>query len=308
MELIVSNDKGTQVKIVEHSLGACGRELITFQLKYQRFVHAEIMTHRAASRNASSSRAIPVKKLIQKAVDDPAMFASVRTNAKGMQPGGIASPEVAEQFNREWLELRDIAIEYAQRWSDPEGMNVAKELVNRAVEPWHHIEVVFTISRPGLDNLYELRDHPMAQKEFEVLAKMMRYAHGLSVPKQLEPGQWHLPYIHEQERINHKPIQLLIWSVARCARVSYMNHDGKQTSPEEDESLFERLAMNDPPHMSPLEHQACIAPPGVSGYSGNLEEGWVQLRKVYERMRNTSLDARIAHLKQFVNYPINLAT
>lgn len=298
---------GTQVKIIEHSMGHLGRELITFQAKYQRFVHSELMTHRVAARNASSSRAIPVKKLVQKAIDDPAMFASIRTNAKGMQPGGVASPEVAAQFEKEWLELRDIVAEYVLRWADVDGMNIAKEIANRAMEPWHHIEIVFTVSRPGLDNFYGLRDHPMAQKEIEVLAKMMREAHKLSRPKHLKPGQWHLPYVHEQERVNKSNLALVVLSAARCARVSYQNHDGKLTTEEEDMALFERLALNEPPHASPLEHQACMAPPNViDGLNGNLEPGWVQLRKIFERTSMLQPHDKLDHIKQFVNNPVML--
>ena len=36
--------------------------LITFVLRYPRFIHGEVMTHRSFSRNAASSRAIPVRK------------------------------------------------------------------------------------------------------------------------------------------------------------------------------------------------------------------------------------------------------
>ena len=39
----------------------------TMQLRYPRFIHAEFMTHRVFSRNASSSRAIPVKKQLEDA-------------------------------------------------------------------------------------------------------------------------------------------------------------------------------------------------------------------------------------------------
>ena len=41
-----------------------GVRITTFLLRYPKFIHSEIMTHRAFSRNASSSRAIPISRMI----------------------------------------------------------------------------------------------------------------------------------------------------------------------------------------------------------------------------------------------------
>jgi hypothetical protein len=42
--------------------------------------------------------------------------------------------------------------------------------------------------------------------------------------------------------------------------VSYMNHGGKLSTKGEDIILYNRLVDANPPHMSPLEHQAQCAP------------------------------------------------
>ena len=47
------------------------KRLDTLLLRYPRCIHAELMTHRMFSRNAASSRAIPVEKMIQSVLDDP---------------------------------------------------------------------------------------------------------------------------------------------------------------------------------------------------------------------------------------------
>jgi hypothetical protein len=60
-------------KVIADSIADGCPRLITLQLRYPRFIHSEFMTHRAFSRNASSSRAIPVERLIQDVIDDPAM-------------------------------------------------------------------------------------------------------------------------------------------------------------------------------------------------------------------------------------------
>ena len=46
------------VKVVARSRAPGVPDLITLQCRYPRFIHAEFMTHRVFSRNASSSRAI----------------------------------------------------------------------------------------------------------------------------------------------------------------------------------------------------------------------------------------------------------
>ena len=51
-----------EAKIIADSLSEAGKRIVTFELQYQRFIHGEVMTHRLFSRNAMSSRAIPVKK------------------------------------------------------------------------------------------------------------------------------------------------------------------------------------------------------------------------------------------------------
>ena len=52
-----------------------------------RFIHAEFMTHRQFSRNASSSRAVPIGRVIQEVMDDTAMPVSWGKNQPGMQAG-----------------------------------------------------------------------------------------------------------------------------------------------------------------------------------------------------------------------------
>ena len=70
-------------------------------------------------------------------------------------------------------------------------------------------------------------------------------------------------------------------SAARCARVSYMTHEGTR-SIEADLDLFDRLVTrvhtSDPGHWSPLEHVARCQ--GARGRSGPFL-GWSQLRKFY---------------------------
>ena len=52
-------------KIIADSYSAInGKRITTFELVYPRFIHSELMTHRLFSRNAMSSRAVPIQKMI----------------------------------------------------------------------------------------------------------------------------------------------------------------------------------------------------------------------------------------------------
>ena len=64
-------------------------------------------------------------------------------------------------------------------------------------------------------------------------------------------------------------------SAARCARVSYLNHDGTNPDMNKDIILAEKLLGSG--HMSPFEHQAkpAVIP---SARCGNFV-GWKQYRK-----------------------------
>jgi thymidylate synthase ThyX len=181
-----------------------------------------------------------------------------------------------------WNKARDRAIEVAQ---DFHRAGYHKQVVNRILEPFMHIDVIMTTTAP--DNFYHLRSHKDAQPEIKVLSDAMLEAHRASTPRQLRIGEWHMPYIRDNER-DLSPVDLLKMSVARCARVSYLTHDGKEPDLDKDVALYERLVGSTPLHASPAEHQACPDMPIYAGNtvqwdaphrSGNFDEGWLQYRK-----------------------------
>ncbi|WNL50675.1 thymidylate synthase [Ruegeria phage RpAliso] len=276
-------------------------DLITFQLRYPRFIHAEVMTHRLFSRNASSSRAIPVKRMIQDVIDDPAMPIHWGKNQRGMQAehehdAGVPIPfpvhatglsvvweDCLHTPKGAWLHARDNAVKVAKSF-DAAGYH--KQVVNRILEPFTHINVIVTAS--GFDNFFWLRRHPDAQPEIKALADAMWDALQASTPKVLYPGEWHLPYVTDEDRANYGLSDLIRVSVARCARVSYMTHDGRKPDFEEDRALYERLVGGEPLHASPAEHQAMIDTPSWGEHtafwdnaskSGNFAPGYIQYRK-----------------------------
>lgn len=224
------------------------------QLRYQRFIHSEVMTHRAFSRNASSSRAIPVERLIQDVLDDPAMPVYWGSNKPGMQAGD----EVKETYwcEEEWLNARDDAVYRAQEMVK---LGLHKQIVNRILEPFAHINVLVTST--DWDNFFALRDHPDAQPEIAALARAMREAIEGSEPEWLTPQDWHTPY---QEYTGNVIFDRKI-SAARCASVSYKTVDGKPMTVDKALAIYDKLAGSDPIHASPFEH---IARPDPSNGSG----------------------------------------
>ena len=262
-----------QVKIIADSISPSGVRITTMQLKYQRFVHSEFMTHRVFSRNASSSRAIPIAKMIEQVRNDPAIPVEWGRNQAGMQARENLSEDDQVKAKFLWLVARDEACNTAQMMAD---LGLHKQIVNRILEPFQWIHVVVTSTE--WDNFFALRDHPDAQPEIRELAKMMKQAYSESQPKRLVPGQWHLPYFTEDDRHMAIADQKKV-SAARCCRVSYMKHDGFRASLEEDIKLHDMLVTATPPHMSPVEHQAQCSE--GEGWSGNFKQ-WKQYRKELE--------------------------
>lgn len=282
--------------------GAYRNRLTTFVLKYPRFIHAEFMTHRAFSRNASSSRAIPVKTMIQRVIDEPAMPVHWGKNQAGMQAReelsdedwdivsmGAVVPSTRQKAKDEWLAARDEAIAHVDKMI---ALGLHKQIANRILEPWMHIEVVCT----GTDfaNFYALRNHPDAQPEIQLLAQKMLEAHSASRPLMLRPGQWHLPFVEPTEYADsvngehltlHPDVyrDLACRSAARCARVSYLKHDGTPATFEEDLVLYQRLMGGNPKHASPTEHQARVPASykELERHPSNLRN-WIQFRKLHE--------------------------
>ena len=101
-----------EAKIIEDSISHTRKRLTTFQLRYPRFIHSEFLTHKLFSRNASSSRAIPAKRIFADVEQDPALPVVFGINQKGMQAPDEMDAFQSEACKELWLEARDgVAIE-----------------------------------------------------------------------------------------------------------------------------------------------------------------------------------------------------
>jgi thymidylate synthase ThyX len=256
-------------KVILDSISPAGHRLTTMEVVLHRFVLAEFNTHRVFSRNSASSRAIPVKKQIERVMTDPAIPLSWPAEKPGMQGGEELTDTDKEWALGYWLKARDAAVHEVRALTrDTLERPVHKSVANRLLEPfmWHTV----IVSSTEWDNFFGLRCNPLAQPEIQAAAYAMRDAYEKSNP---QPRAWHLPYINEYDGdLSLSDCKKV--SAARCARVSYLTQDGVR-DPTKDIDLYERLISADPPHSSPLEHVA--TPASIGDVSGNFH-GWHQLR------------------------------
>lgn len=278
---------------------------ITIEFTIPRFILAEVNTHRKASRNSASSRAIPTEQLIANVRRDPFVPLKFNQRVKGMGVGAELGNTSAREARSAWLWAKDQAIKAAEILLD---LDVDKSRANRLLEPFMEHTIILTMDTQGYNNFFALRHHPLAQPEFQLVAKVMLKAMLESTPKVLEPGQWgHLPLVTEEEMENtimdFGPTEFLremvdsdnktagieyFWpmiSASRCARVSYDTHENFET---EAKSMERAATLVTNGHLSPLEH--VLRAPTYQEYgeyragynpalSGNID-GFVQLRKL----------------------------
>lgn len=295
MSLNDANAKfGTQAKVIEDSRGESGTRLTTMEVTLHRFVLAELNTHRVFSRNSASSRAIPFKKQVKRIRENPAVPVEWRAEQRGMQGGEELSENQAIAAEWHWLKARNQVLHHAEVLSE---MGVHKSIVNRMLEPWMWHTVI--ISSTEWENFFTQRASELAQPEIRVAAELMEKEYRNSLPKAIKIGDWHLPYtdtsdwqaldaLHmeqgytfgERPNINFEGLKRI--SAARCARVSYLTHDGNRDI-EKDLRLYDFLTNQDPPHWSPLEHVATPAKDSQPTW-GNFD-GWHQLRHIIAEQR-----------------------
>ena len=248
-------------KVVCDSVSEQGIRLTTFEIEYPRIVMSEFNTHRAVSKNSSSSRAIPVSKMLEHTKNinlKPIYFGSKKS---GMQAGKELDGDDLRSAKYFWEAAMFDAVTWA---SELDELGVAKEVTNRLVEPFQSVKVVCTAT--DWDNFFNLRLHPDADPNICMLAYKMYKAIEGSKPTLLKSGEWHLPYTKrlfegyttwlatdddtEQELTLEQAIKL---SAASCASVSYRT---EEMTLEKADKIFDMLIKAEVIHASPFEHLA----------------------------------------------------
>ena len=291
-------------KIIADSLTPQGNRLVTYKVTYPRIIHAEMCRHRMLSRNTASSRAIPFKKMVEDVEKNPFIPIAWQKNHKGMQGSEYLeiNPNVFGPVNG-WLEARNKAVELAKYLNE---LDVTKQLCNRLLEPF--VWTTELITGTEWDNFFELRcpsyydgetvhrsrkdylikndpdrnktyseeyfravNESQAEIHIQKIAEMMWDSYNESKPKELQAGEWHIPYgdkIGIEDCFKAQPysnksdngfdyyIEVATKiATARCARISYETlGDNPKIDYEADIKLHDRLLKDK--HLSPFEHCA----------------------------------------------------
>ena len=248
---------GITANIIQDSI-CKGKRITTFELDYPRFIHSELMTHRQFSRNAASSRAIPIEKMHEHIVQNMAQPIHWGINQAGMQ----AKEELQGFELRGAKSIWNAACTEILCWSKSlAGARLHKQIANRVTEPFQMMKTVVTATE--WDNWYWLRDHADAQPEIAELASLMHKCQEANIPQEIHAGQWHVPYVTrtfigddikyfvDNECVSVEDAKMV--SASCCAQVSYRKSDD---SLEKARMIFDRLINSVPCHASPVEHQA----------------------------------------------------
>ncbi|HTW84034.1 MAG TPA: FAD-dependent thymidylate synthase [Candidatus Sulfotelmatobacter sp.] len=278
-------------RVLLDSISPAGIRLTTMEVRYPRFIHSELMTHRVFSRNAASSRAIPIRKMIEAVREDPAMPLWWGRNQAGMQAREAIDGATQALAEAEWRKALADALTHAERLASAD-INLHKQLVNRILEPYAWITVIITATEWA--NFFTQRTHEDAQPELRHVAQMMLDAYRGSTPRPLGVGDWHTPLILEDEEAILPLDERLKISVARSARVSYLSHEGTRDHVK-DLDLYEKLIGGGANgHWSPFEHVATPLRDG-DAWSGNFR-GWSQYRKRFPQEHATEFpDEHVVH-------------
>jgi prepilin-type N-terminal cleavage/methylation domain-containing protein len=191
----------------------------------------------------------------------------------GMQALSELSPSDIPVAETIWLQARDAMIHCAQ---EMRSLGAHKQIVNRLLEPWFNVTVVVTATE--LDNFFKLRCHKDAQPEINSLALKMKDSLDQSKPKNVNFGDWHIPFGDRFMEENLKVKDKIKIAVARCARVSYLNFEGN-IDHKKDYDLHDKLAEQG--HWSPFEH--CASPLNNPKESSGNFIGWHQYRKSFHQ-------------------------
>lgn len=219
-------------EIVAHSLSPQGDELISVLCTFPRIILAEVNTHRMLSKNTSSSRAIPFKKMLEAIDVNPFVPIAWQKEHSGMQGTEYHTDEyIVKELESMWVDAKDSAVHMAETIGNED---VTKQICNRLLEPFMWTTMLITGSREGWDNFFHLRcptyvipfakipkvykskkdcitenegmtahqsgnfwfsiNKGQAEIHMMALAEAIWDSVNESTPKQLKSGDWHIPF------------------------------------------------------------------------------------------------------------------
>lgn len=265
-----------KVQLLQYSQSSVtGGKIATFICDYPRFIHAEVMTHRVFSRNAGSSRAVPVMSMVELANEKMCFPAEFRYNQSGMQPSEPMSEEDAALARKIWEETAQNCISGASQLA---SLKLHKQWANRMLEWFTPIRVLITATE--WTNFLWLRDDKDAQIEIQQVARQILTLLNDVKPTVIGPTEYHLPFITRERMPNGilrytvegRTVNLqeaIAISQSCSAQISYRKSD---TSYEKAKELRVMFLEAERVHASPFEHQA--RPMGLSETGFDMNGPW----------------------------------
>ena len=302
------------VEIIADSIAPNGKRITTLRSIYWLCIHPEHLRHGPISHSVASGRAIPISRTIEQVTDNPWYPSQYGKTHKGMQHSEVFTGDDVHELDKLWLETSRLMLEQVEKFNK---IGVTKQLTNRLLAPWVQVRDVTTST--DYDAFLKLRLHDTAEIHIQELAVETLVALATSVPKKLEPGEWHLPFITDDDReyalytfkeqepesytfpmevedafarhnVSMADQLLILISAARCAYTSYDKNKGKTRDAELTTAARKLLPYH---HYSPFEHQARAR--NVSKYyvSGR-SRGWQQARKILEYTPEVTLLGKLS--------------
>lgn len=264
------------VEMVADSIDKRDNRIPSMLLTMPRIILAEFNTHRMLSRNSASSRAIPFDKMAKMVNEEPFVPIKWMKEHSGMQGteywtdemfGDTNPMKVTDVLTNIWLQQKNEALIQASLMSK---IGASKQICNRLLEPFMYHRVLVTGTE--WPNFFAQRAEENAEIHMQDLAYKMLDAMNNSIPKELKPGEWHIPFGDDiDERIikdtvgnvwgNNIPTKEEIVmakvriATARCARTSYTTID-TQTKHDYNADIKLHNRLVDSHHFSPFEHCA----------------------------------------------------
>jgi len=268
-----------------------GKKIFTLECEYPRAIHAQLLTHKVFGKNSSSTRAVPLEAAIKQILDNPAKVIWT-TNQAGMQGAVVTDQQQLEGADRLMNMAKNNMIQIARSLSSTRswGQNIHKQNAGRLLEPFQNIKIVLTSTE--WENWDWLRIHKDAQGEIADLATAMKEARDTAEIMELQPGEWHVPYVKRDHDADTGEIiyytddsaqeltveQAKLISMSVCAQTSYRKADH---SLDKAIKMKGMLVDGHKVHASPFEHQATPIPAFEWNATSEWPEGVTHMRRDY---------------------------
>lgn len=292
-------------KIVGDHVSPSGSRLVHVEAYFWRPLLAEVNTYRSHSRSSASSRARPIAKTLAEVTASPAWPLVYASEQRGMSGGAELEGSDLEAAQgllahihqattsaiRDYL--RSAELIYGKDEVKPHVLH--KSLLNRYLEPFMMHTAIMAATMDGWTNFFHQRCSRFskkAQPEMMALADAIYDAIKVSTPTPIDYGEWVTPYMRPEDDMDLEVITATSGvigatkdelrrqiSTARCARVSYLTHDGVRDLTDDIRLFNETLMGEDPQHWAPSEFIATPAYPHDHLVLGNFT-GWNQFRHV----------------------------